>query len=133
MRMPKSGNYAHVSSRTAAECARKRSSADCRLEGAVPHDASSRPDATQERSARTLQLLQHRLRVGDFELAGRLDVDLLHHAIVHDHREALAARAHAAAVEVELEAELLRVVGAAVGEEADLAAGLLVARPRAHH
>ena len=37
------------------------------------------------------------------------------------------------AVEVELEAERLRVVGAAVAHHAHLAAGLLVARPRAHH
>src|SRR5205823_927958 len=37
-----------------------------------------------------------------------------------------------ARVEVELEAELLRVLGTAVGDEADLAGRLLVARPRAH-
>jgi hypothetical protein len=66
-------------------------------------------------------------------LPGRLDVERLHHAVVHEHREALAAHAHAARVEIQLEAQLLRVLGAAVAHEADLAVGLLVARPGAHH
>src|SRR6185312_14071952 len=78
-------------------------------------------------------LLQHLLAAGDLELAGGLDVERLHHAVVHHHREALAAHAEAARVEVELEPELLRVLGAAVGHEADLAVRLLVARPGSHH
>src|SRR5581483_8597452 len=66
------------------------------------------------------QLLEHRAGVRHLELAGAFDIHLLHDAVVHEHGEAVHARAHAARVEVELEAERLRPVRAAVGEEADL-------------
>src|SRR3954468_15122950 len=78
----------------------------------------------------TSQLLEQLLRAGHLVLAGRFDIERLHHAVVDDHREALATHAEAAPGEVEVEAELLRVLRAAVGHEADLAVGLLVARPR---
>jgi hypothetical protein len=66
-------------------------------------------------------------------LPGRLDVEKLDHAVVDQHRKALAAQAEALRGQIEFEAERLRVVGAAVAHHADLAAGLLVARPGAHH
>src|ERR1039458_4513780 len=42
-----------------------------------------------------LQLLQHGLGVGDFEFARTLDVQLLDHAVVHEHGNAVHAHAHA--------------------------------------
>src|SRR5690606_41845768 len=47
------------------------------------------------RSSDLRKLLQRRLRGADTELAWRLDVELLHDAVLDDHREALAACAHA--------------------------------------
>src|SRR5579859_2712620 len=78
------------------------------------------------------ELLKHRAGVGDLELARPFDVQLLHHAVVHQHREAVHPRAHAAPVQVELKAERLGPVGAAIGEEADLAERFLVAAPMRH-
>src|SRR5688572_19823091 len=79
------------------------------------------------------ELLQHGARVGDLELARRFDVELLDHAVIHQHREALHAVTHAARVEVELEAERLGPRAAAVAQEAHLAERLLVAAPVRHH
>src|SRR5688572_32968304 len=78
------------------------------------------------------ELLKHGTGVGNLELAGALDVELLDHAVVDQHREAPHARAHAAGIEVELEAERLRPLRAAVGEEANLADRLLVLGPVRH-
>src|SRR5450759_1831390 len=79
-----------------------------------------------------LQLLQHGPGVGDFEFARPLDVQLLDHAVVHEHRNAVHAHAHAARGQVELQAQLLRELGAAVGHHAYLSGRFLVAAPGAH-
>src|SRR5213083_3074597 len=70
--------------------------------------------------------------VRHLELAGALDVELLHHAVVHQHREALHPGPHAAGVQIELQAERLGPLRAAVAQEADLAERLLVAAPVRH-
>src|SRR2546425_4901216 len=70
--------------------------------------------------------------VRHLELAGALDVELLHHAVVHQHREALHPGPHAAGIEIELEAERLGPLRAAVAQEADLAERSLVAAPVRH-
>src|SRR5690606_13681651 len=69
---------------------------------------------------RSAQLGQHRLGVGDLELAGRLDGDALDHAVVDQHRVAVGAHAHAARGEVELEAQLAGELARAVGHHAHL-------------
>src|SRR5439155_18977784 len=84
-------------------------------------------------AAAVLDLRQHRFRAAHFVLARRLDVQLLHHAVLDQHRIALRAHAHVARGEVEREAELLGPLAAAVAEHADLAARLLVAAPGGHH
>src|SRR6516165_6805398 len=71
-----------------------------------------------------LELRQHCLRAADLVLAGRLDVQLLHHAVLDQHRVALRAHAHVASGEVELQAKRLGPVHAAVAQHADLAARL---------
>src|SRR5262245_40265139 len=78
------------------------------------------------------KLGEHRLRAGHLEFPGRLDVERLHHAVLHKHRVALRAYAHVARGEVELQPELLRVVAVAVGHHPNLAARFLVATPRRH-
>src|SRR5262249_45434768 len=50
-----------------------------------------------------LELLERRLGRAHAELAGRLDVELRHRAVLHDDRETLAALAHAELARVELE------------------------------
>src|SRR5882762_2216026 len=84
-------------------------------------------------AAAVLDLRQHRLRAAHFVFPGCFDVQLLHHAVLDQHRVALRAHAHVARGEVEREAELLRPFAAAVAEHADLAARLLVAAPCGHH
>src|SRR6267142_6092134 len=79
-----------------------------------------------------LELRQHRLGAAHFVFPRRFDVELLHHAVLDQHRVALRAHAHVARREVELEAERLGPLHAAVAEHADLAACLLVAAPRGH-
>src|SRR6266849_349628 len=84
-------------------------------------------------SAAVLDLRQHGLRAAHFVLPRRFDVQFLHHAVFDQHRVALRAHAHVARGEVELEAELLGPLAAAVAEHAHLAARLLVAAPGGHH
>src|SRR5882762_7055035 len=84
-------------------------------------------------AAAVLDLRQHRLRAAHFVFPGRFDIELLHHAVLDQHRVALRAHAHVARGEVEREAELPGPLAAAVAEHADLAARLLVAAPRGHH
>src|SRR5713101_6445001 len=84
-------------------------------------------------SARALsELREHRLGAAHLVFPRRLDVELFHHAVLDQHRVALRAHAHVARDEVELETELLRPLGAAVAEHADLAARFLVAAPGGH-
>ena len=79
-----------------------------------------------------LQLLQRAFRGAHAELAGRLDVQVLDDAIFDDHREALAARAHAELARVELESERACVLAVAVCEHLDLACGLARFAPSLH-
>lgn len=46
-------------------------------------------------------LLEHGIRAAHLELAGTLDVELLHHAVLRQEREALHADAHAAPGQIE--------------------------------
>src|SRR2546430_3125067 len=78
------------------------------------------------------ELLEKGGGVRHLELAGALDVELLHHAVVHQHREALHPGPHSAGVEIELEAERLGPLRAAVAQAADLAERFLVAAPVRH-
>src|SRR5690348_10830369 len=80
-------------------------------------------------TAAFLQLRQHRLGAAHFVLPRRLDVELLHHAVLDEHRVALRAHAHVARGEVELQAQRPGPVDAAVAHHADLAVRLLVAAP----
>src|SRR5450759_2215870 len=80
----------------------------------------------------SLHLLQHGLGIGDFEFVRSLDVQLLDHAVVHEHRHAGHAHAPAARGQVELPAQLLGELGAAVGHHAYLSGRFLVAAPGAH-
>src|SRR6266851_10168862 len=91
------------------------------------------PERASASARALLELREHRLGAAHLVLAGRLDVELLHHAVLDQHRVALRAHAHVARDEVELETELLRPLRAAVAEHADLAARLLVAAPGGHH
>src|SRR5580700_2758484 len=96
-------------------------------------EAAARPPALRAPGVHSGELLQDRLGVADLELRARLDVQLFHHAVLDEHREAPRAHAHAVRREIELEAELLREVGVAVAEEADLAERLFGLTPRGHH
>src|SRR5260370_13445371 len=84
-------------------------------------------------SGASYELFQHRIGVGHFELARRLDVDLLHDAVVDEHREPARAHPHARVGHVALEADSLRELGAAVAQHAHFAEGLLIATPGRHH
>src|SRR5258707_4142098 len=101
------------------------------LRGGVIRPVSESEDNSA--AAPVLDLRQHGLRAANFILPGRFDVQLLHHAVFDQHRVALRAHAHVARGEVELEAELLGPLAAAVAEHADFAARLLVAAPGGHH
>ena len=80
-----------------------------------------------------LAWLQHRVGVADFELARRLDVQRLDHAVDDQHRVALRAGAHARCRAVQCQAHRGRELGTAVGHHAHFAGGLLIASPCAHH
>src|SRR5690606_15683185 len=87
----------------------------------------------RRRHNNTLDLRQHRGGVADFELARGLDVQLLDHAVLQQGGVALRSHAHAAGVEVELQAQRPRPVRRSVGEHAHPAGGVLLAAPGAHH
>src|SRR5439155_18135595 len=85
------------------------------------------------KSVAALQLSQQRIAAGDFDLAGhRLEVQLLDHAVLDQHRVALGADAEAVAGGVELHADRLGEVGIAVGEEYGFVALVGVALPGVH-
>src|SRR3546814_3628981 len=83
-------------------------------------------------TALALQRRQHRFRAGHLEGAGLLDVEALHHTVLHHHGEALRAGAEADAGSVELEAERLGEGGVAVGQQLHLLANLLIPRSEEH-
>ena len=69
-----------------------------------------------------LDVLQQIIGAGEFHLAGRVfDADAFDDAVVNDHAVALGANAEPATGRIEREAERLGEVGAAVGQELDLA------------
>src|ERR1019366_2282751 len=73
------------------------------LRGAC-HRAALRADPLA-RNDELLQLSQQRIAAGDLDLAGRrLEIELLDHAVVHQHRVAMGADAEAVAGGVELHA-----------------------------
>ena len=72
------------------------------------------------------------LCAADLEVARRLDVELSYHAVVDDHREALAARTHTEAAGVEGQAEGLGELAVAVGEHRDVGRAVRLV-PRAEH
>src|SRR5882724_11429425 len=81
-----------------------------------------------------LQLPQQRVAAGDFDLAGGgLEVELLDHAVVHQHRVAVGADAEPVARGTELHADRLGEFGVAVGEEGGFVALVGVALPGVHH
>src|SRR3982750_1846335 len=85
------------------------------------------------RPLQALGLLDQGPGVAHLELARRLDVERLDHTVLDEHRVALRAHTHAAPGEIERETGGPGEVGAAVGHHPDLARGLLVTRPGAHH
>src|SRR6516164_11867715 len=91
------------------------------------------PCQTSRLALQGARLLDQRLRIADLELARRLDVERLDDAVLDEHRVALRAHSHAARRQVERQAGRAREVGAAVGHHPNLAGGLLVATPGAHH
>jgi hypothetical protein len=78
-------------------------------------------------------VFQYVIRCRDAELARRLDVQLLDHAVLGVQREALGAQAHAEGRGVQLQAERLGEGAVAVGQHVQAFGHLLVLRPRAHH
>jgi len=76
--------------------------------------------------------LENGFRARHVELARLLHRERLDHAVVHDHGVALRAHAHAVRGQVELEAEGLGQVAAAVGDHQHLVADVLVLAPGAH-
>src|SRR5713101_8875176 len=67
------------------------------------------------------ELPQQRIAAGNLDLAGRrLEVELLHRAVLDQHRIALGADAEPIAGGVELHADRLGEIGVAVGEEGGL-------------
>src|SRR6266516_880133 len=80
-----------------------------------------------------LGLLQHRPGVAHLELAWAFDVQRLDHTVDDQHRVTVVAQAHAARRQVQRQPGGLGEIGAAVGHHADLARGVLIAAPGAHH
>ena len=80
-------------------------------ERAAAGDAAAPPAAAgmAVRVSASGEAAEHRLGVADLELAGLLDVEGLHHAVVDQHRVALGAHAHAAGRQVHLETQRLGV------------------------
>src|SRR5439155_20520834 len=78
------------------------------------------------------QLRQDRLRARHVEPRAGLDGEVLHASVLHDHRIALRAGAHAEAARVEPEADRLGELAVAVGEHAHLARRVVGLSPRAH-
>ena len=68
-----------------------------------------------------LQRLQDRIRPGDVELAAVIDVQCFHHAVLDHHGVTLRAHAEAGGDAVELQADRLGEIAAAIGQEFDLA------------
>src|SRR5262245_20382218 len=68
--------------------------------------------------ARGSELLEQVVAARDLDRAGLLfDIELLHHAVVDQHRVTARADAHTACREVGIEADRLGEIGTAVGEE----------------
>src|SRR5690606_21455751 len=80
-----------------------------------------------------LQLLEHMVGARYLEFAGGLDVELLDDAVVDDHRETLAALAHAEGGAVHRQAHRFGEGAIAVGEHGDAVARVRILAPRAHH
>src|SRR4051794_29161250 len=76
-----------------------------------------------------LQPLDQIVGAADIERARLLDVELLDHAVVDQHRETLAAMAHPELGEIGVEADRLDEVAAAVSEHRHLALGAGAVRP----
>src|SRR4051794_32373033 len=85
------------------------------------------------RRLRLLQRLQHRIRARHVELTRLLDIELLDHAVLDQHRIALRAHAEAALAQIQLQPNRLGEIAAAVGQHHDLLAAILVLAPGAHH
>src|SRR5436190_24060706 len=84
---------------------------------------SSRAMTTLGVATPLLQLSQQRIAAGDLDLAGRrLEIELLDHAVIDQHRIALGADAQPVAGSVELHADRLGEFGVAVGQEGGLIA-----------
>src|SRR5688500_10593770 len=66
------------------------------------------------------ELPEPALGAADLEIARRLDVELLDHAVVDDHRVALGALAHAVARAVHRQPEGFGELAVAVGEHGDV-------------
>src|SRR3954453_1345382 len=80
-----------------------------------------------------LQTLQHRVGSGYLELACLLDIELLHDAVVDQHRITLRALAEAALGQVELEPDRAGELAAAISQHQHLVADILRLAPGAHH
>src|SRR5262249_33235242 len=77
-------------------------------------------------NACVLELFQGVLGTRHGEGTGLFDVQLLHDAVVDDHRVTLAAPSHAEARRIELEAHGTGEIAIAVGQHHDLVADALV-------
>src|SRR5689334_19946493 len=88
---------------------------------------------TRMAARRELQRLQHRIGVGDLELAGGLDIERLDDAVIHQHRITLRARAEPGPARIEFEPDRAREVAAAVGQHHDLVAAVILLAPSVHH
>src|SRR5256886_7022514 len=94
---------------------------------------SSRAMTTLDVVTPLLQLSQQHIAAGDLDLAGRrLEIELLDHAVIDQHRITLGADAQPVAGSVELHADRLGEFGVAVGKEGGLIALVGVALPRVH-
>src|SRR6185437_10542050 len=79
--------------------------------GAHSRDPLARNDVSSE-------LAQQRVAAGNLDLAGRrLEIELLDHAVIHQHRIAMRADAEPVAGGVQLHADRLGEFGVAVGKE----------------
>ena len=82
---------------------------------------------------KAVQLFEHMVGARHLEFAGGFDIELFDDAVVDDHRETLAALAHAEGSAVHGQAHGFGEGAVAVGEHGDGRAGIGILAPGAHH
>src|SRR5882724_3853454 len=108
-------------------------------DGALAPDPESRDSGfarlalAPRNDGENLQLPQQRIAAGNLDLAGgRLEIELLDDAVIHQHRIAVRANAEPIAGGIQLHADRLGEFGIAVGEEGGFIALVGVALPGVH-